>query len=122
LWWVSGSDELSPTAKDVLETRTNEIFFSTISSFELAVLVSTQRKPPTTLKADEIEAFISEQLRINEFHLLRLDLNHSCRVGLLPFHHRDPWDRILVAQAQIENLVMLTHDEKIRAYDVQTLW
>ena len=118
LWWVDGDPLLSPIAHEVLGDKTNDIYFSTAASWEIAIKVSVGQ----LLLAGELQERIADQLQINDFLLLPISLAHTCRVSLLPFHHRDPFDRLLIAQAQLENLVILTRDPLFLEYDVQTLW
>jgi len=118
LWWVDADPLLSPAVREVLASKTNEIYFSAVASWEIAIKVSLGR----LVLAGEIEGHIADQIQINEFRLLPIILSHTCRVSSLPFRHRDPFDRLLIAQAQLEDLVILTRDPKFRYYDVQTLW
>lgn len=118
LWWVDADRALSLAVREVLASKTNEIYFSTVASWEIAIKVSLGR----LVLAGEIEDHIVDQIQINEFRLLPINLSHTCRVSALPFHHRDPFDRLLIAQAQVEDLIILTRDPQFLHYDVQTLW
>jgi PIN domain nuclease of toxin-antitoxin system len=69
-----------------------------------------------------IERFVRQQLALHRFRLLPVALDHSLRVATLPWHHRDPFDRLLVAQAQAEGLTLLSADAALKPYDVAQLW
>jgi len=72
--------------------------------------------------ADNLERFISEQLAINAIYSLPVQMSHALHVYTLPNHHGDPFDRMLVAQAQLENLPLLTNDPQIARYPVEIIW
>ncbi|MBV8054883.1 MAG: type II toxin-antitoxin system VapC family toxin [Deltaproteobacteria bacterium] len=118
LWWVDGDPLLSLIGREVLGDKANEVYFSTAASWEIAIKVSIGR----LVLAGDLQERIADQLQINEFHLLPITLAHTCRVSLLPFHHRDPFDRLLIAQAQLEGLIILTRDPMFLQYEVQTFW
>ena len=71
---------------------------------------------------DNLEQFIIEQLVLNQFTVLPIQLSHALHVYTLPLLHRDPFDRILVAQSQVEDLLLLTNDALIQQYTTQTTW
>jgi PIN domain nuclease of toxin-antitoxin system len=69
-----------------------------------------------------MERFVTEQLTANGFTLLNIELHHTAKVEKLPFHHRDPFDRLLIAQAMTEKLTIVTADNAFSAYGVKVLW
>ena len=68
------------------------------------------------------QKFIDGQLRTNQFQLLRINISHLKRVHELPLHHRDPFDRLLIAQSQVENIPVITSDAAFVSYEIQRVW
>jgi PIN domain nuclease of toxin-antitoxin system len=91
---------------------------STVSAWEIAIKVGTGR---LALPAP-LEHYLPERIRQHGFELLRIELPHAMRAGVLPDHHRDPFDRMLIAQAQVEGIPLITADPAITRYDVETIW
>jgi PIN domain nuclease of toxin-antitoxin system len=96
----------------------NELFFSAASGWEIAIKAQLGRLQ----LPDNLEQFIVDQLSLNTILVLPIQLRHALHVYTLPQHHRDPFDRMLVAQSQVENLPILTTDPQIAQYDVETIW
>lgn len=118
LWWVAASDELSRKARSAVGSARNECFVSVASGWEIAIKVSLGK-----LRIDgALDRFLPEQLAANGFQALAIDLKHTARVATLPFHHRDPFDRLLVAQALEEDLAMVTADPVVVKYGVKRVW
>jgi len=118
LWWVAASGGLSRKAKSAIGGARNDCFVSVASGWEIAIKVSLGK-----LRIDgALERFLPEQLAANGFRALAIDLKHAARVATLPFHHRDPFDRLLVAQALEEDLAMVTADPVIARYGVKRVW
>ena len=118
LWWVLDIPRLSPDARLILEDGANELLFSAASVYELTI--KAQRGRLTLPEA--AETYVPSRLVANAFGSLSIDLAHALRAGSLPAIHRDPFDRMLVAQAQIEGLPILTADPAISRYEVETIW
>lgn len=118
LWWITNRDLLSSTARQVIGDGSNELFFSAGSAWEIAIKTRLGK----LRLSDDIERFIAGQLTANAFQSLPVHVSHALHVHCLPDHHRDPFDRILIAQAQLENLPILSADPLIGQYDVQVLW
>ena len=102
----------------ILTDGGNELLFSSASAYELALKV---RSGKLTLP-DPPESYVPERLIANGFTGLPVVLAHALRAGSLPWIHRDPLDRLLIAQAQIEGIAILTADPAISRYDVETIW
>ncbi len=118
LWWVAASDELSRKARSTVGSARNECFVSVASGWEIAIKVSLGK-----LRIDgALDRFLPEQLAASGFQALAIDLKHTARVATLPFHHRDPFDRLLVAQALEEDLTMVTADPVVVKYGVKRVW
>jgi PIN domain nuclease of toxin-antitoxin system len=117
LWWIDNNKQLSPTARNIIGDGQNELFFSAASGWEIAIKTQIGKlKLPTNL-----QQFMVEQLRRNAITSLPIQLSHTLHVYTLPLLHRDPFDRLLVAQSQLEDLPILTTDRQIEQYDIQTI-
>jgi PIN domain nuclease of toxin-antitoxin system len=118
LWWVGAARDLSRRARSAIGSGRNECFVSIASGWEIAIKVSLG-----TLKVDgALDRFLPEQLATNGFKPLPVDLKHCARVATLPFHHRDPFDRLLVAQALEDDLAIVTVDPVFAKYGVKRIW
>ena len=118
LWWVEDAPELSKKARQAVANPGNECFLSLVSCWEMAIKLSLGK-----LKlAGVIERFIPEQLAANGFRQLEIEFRHVARVAALPFHHRDPFDRLLAAQAKEEKLAIVSADTVFRKYGVKCIW
>jgi PIN domain nuclease of toxin-antitoxin system len=115
LWWINDDGRLSQRLREIISDGASEVLFSVVSGWEIAVKARLGR----LALPGAIEPYIRDQISRNRFEILPIDLAHVLRVSLLPDHHKDPFDRILVAQAQIENLTILTADPEIARYPVR---
>ena len=106
LWFISGSSDLSSTARTLIEDNENQKFVSAASIWETAIKVSIG-KMSLIAPFDDI---FPRQLEINGFELLPVKIEHSSVVATLPFHHRDPFDRILAAQTIAESMEIVSID------------
>jgi len=118
LWWITDSPRLSSRAREVIGDGENVLFFSAASGWEIAIKMQLGR---ITLPAPP-ERFIVEQLSRNAIESLPVYLSHALHVHRLPLHHRDPFDRLLIAQSQLEGLPILTADPLISHYEVTVIW
>ena len=113
LWWLSDVPRLGRVAYDAIESPDNEVFVSPVSMWELG---AKRRKGQLNAPADLVS--IVER---RGFTSLPLSLFHAEQATNLPMHHRDPFDRMLVAQAQAEGLIIVTADVALRRYGVRTM-
>jgi PIN domain nuclease of toxin-antitoxin system len=118
LWWTSNDPSLSHGVKTAIGDRRNEIVLSAVSTWEMAILLAKGR----IALAQPLTSFIPSQLALYQFQPLMISYDHTYIVEQLPLHHKDPFDRLLIAQAMVEDLVLLTCDSKFGPYSVQTLW
>ena len=118
LWWAGDSCELSDTARAVISDAGNECFLSVASCWEMAIKSSLGK----LRLARPVERFVEDLVTENGFRLLAIDLRHAAKVETLPFHHRDPFDRLLIAQAISEKLTVVSADSMFSNYDVTRLW
>jgi len=117
LWFVIGDSRLSRPARRALEADEAELILSAASVWELAIKASLGR---LTLPAS-VEEYIAGKVE-SGFGVLSVDWTHAAAVEKLPRHHRDPFDRLLVAQALAENLPVVTGDPAFRGYGVKVVW
>lgn len=117
LWMNCFPERLTEKARIVLSDAENTLFFSTASIWEISIKTASGRlvlpEPP--------ETYILSRLAVNRIAALAIQPLHAIRAASLPMHHRDPFDRLLVAQAQIEALELMTHDSEILRYEVNRL-
>jgi PIN domain nuclease of toxin-antitoxin system len=118
LWIVGGSKELSSRAREAFADPANEAFLSAASAWEVAVKHRLGKLP---LPAPP-EEFVPAQRAAHGIETLPVDEESALHVSKLPDLHRDPFDRMLVAQAIVGGLVLLTPDDDIRKYPARTLW
>ncbi len=118
LWWISDDARLSSVARDAIQDSQNELLLSAASGWEIAIKCQLGR-----LQLDDTPSrLVSEHMAQNAIGALAITMAHTFAVGELPLLHRDPFDRILVAQAQVENIAIITADAQIKRYDVDVLW
>jgi PIN domain nuclease of toxin-antitoxin system len=117
LWWVNDDDQLTSRARRTI-TGASEAFLSIASCWEMAIKASIGRLD----LPKRVEHFVPEQLAANNFGLLHIDLTDVARVETLPFHHRDPFDRLLAAQALNDELVVVSRDPTFRKYGLRRVW
>jgi PIN domain nuclease of toxin-antitoxin system len=118
LWFVTDDNRLSSKAKSIIQDSNNEIYFSAASAWE----ISTKTKLGRLKLGRNLESFIIEQLTENSFGPLAITVSHSLYTEKLPQIHKDPFDRIMISQTKVENMVLITRDKEIREYKVSTVW
>jgi PIN domain nuclease of toxin-antitoxin system len=117
LWWVAGDSRLSRTARSTLGRAGTRLHLSTASVWEMAIKSSLGRlELPTS-----VEEYIADKIA-EGFHLLPVAWSHAAAVEQLPFHHRDPFDRLLAAQALAERMPIVTRDGVFRRYGLDVIW
>ena len=118
LWWVADAPRLSRRARAAIAAPGNECLVSAATAWELAIKVSLGK-----LKVDgDLARFLGEQLAVNRFRSLPVEVSHAVRVARLPFHHRDPFDRLLAAQALEEGATVVSADAVFTRYGVKRVW
>lgn len=116
LWSLKGSDKLSKKARDIISNPNNELFFSSVSVWEIAIKLS--RGHFTELIEPSL---FYKTLILENYQELLINSHHTITVKSLPFFHKDPFDRMLIAQSYCENLTLMTVDDKIAQYDGQII-
>jgi PIN domain nuclease of toxin-antitoxin system len=118
LWWNEGSPRLSRPVRRLLSDSGNRLYVSVVSTWEMALKAQTGK---LGLPA-AISTYIPARLAHYAMEALPLTLEHVLAASSLPAYHRDPFDRMLVAQGQVEQLPIVTRDPQIRKYAVETIW
>ena len=118
IWFVESNAKLSATAKALIENPNTEVKLSIASVWEMAIKVSTGKLAFT----QPLDQFVPQQMRLNRIELLTLEMPHTFAIIGLPFHHRDPFDRILLAQSFIENMPLVSNDMAFDQYGVKRIW
>jgi PIN domain nuclease of toxin-antitoxin system len=118
LWWVLDDPQLSPLCRQIIADGSNTIYFSAASAWEIAIKYQIGKLP----LPDSPEPYVTSRVALNGFEILPIGLSHALHTHQLPLLHRDPFDRILIAQSQTENVPILTTDPLISQYGIQTVW
>ena len=117
LWFVNDSPELSNSAAELIESDV-DLWISIASLWEISIKVNLNKLD----LPDEFDRFIPHQIAINGIEILPINLQHLIALTKLPLHHRDPFDRILIAQAIAENVPIISIDKKFDLYGVNRQW
>jgi len=118
LWFILDAPQLSASAKALIENPANKRLLSMASIWEMAIKTSNGK---LTFK-QPFEVFIPRHLRLNGIELLAIELPHVMALLDLPFHHRDLFDRLIIAQSMVEQHPLITVDSAFAAYPIQTMW
>jgi len=118
LWFVLGDAQLSAAARELIEGATNPKFVSPATYWEIAIKISIGKYALN----EPYETFIDRAIRQNGFFILPIEPRHTALLINLPFHHRDPFDRLIIAQAMVEGLAIVSADPVFDDYLVQRLW
>lgn len=116
-WWYSEPAKLSRPANSIIEDGSNTLLISAATGWELAIKVALGKLDALALVIDLL-GYLKEE----GFTELPITIPHATRAGLLPLHHRDPFDRLLVAQAQDLSIPIISSDRLLDQYDVKRLW
>ncbi len=118
LWAILEHDRLSTIARSTWLDEANDLLVSPASLWEIAIKIGLGK-----LVVDgSLEEFYASEIAANKLAVLPVLPRHAARVATLPYHHRDPFDRMLVAQALCEDLPLLSADSQLDAYGVQRIW
>ncbi len=118
IWFIIGDKRLSPQARQLIETPENERLVSIVSLWEIALKMSLG-KLSIGATFDEL---VPQQLIKNDMTLLPIEIRHLSQVAQLPFYHRDPFDRLLIAQSISDDLPLISRDPQFDAYPIERLW
>ena len=114
LWWLADDSSLRAGARDAIHEASNTVYVSAATAWEISI-----KRAAGKLDAPDD---LATALDVNQFQPLAITIAHATRAGELPRHHDDPFDRMLIAQAQAEQLTLVTHDALFRSYEVPVIW
>ncbi len=117
LWWNLKSNRLSQNAYTVIEDKTNTILLSLVTIWEIQIKVQLGK-----LTLQKSLAEIIEKMREEQIEFLPISIDHILKLDDLPYHHRDPFDRLLIAQSFIENIPIISSDSLFSRYGVHVIW
>jgi len=118
LWFISGDNQLSNKARELISNPENEILLSVASLWEIVIKVGLGK----LRLAGPFEDIVPQQIELNSFETIGIELSHLRELIGLPQHHRDPFDRLIIAQAIAEGAPLIATDEEFIGYPVRLLW
>jgi len=117
LWWIAQPEKLNEVARREIIDRKNDVYLSAASSWEIAIKYSLGKlvlpEPP--------EDFVPKRLARDAISPLLVQHLHALHVSKLPYHHKDPFDRLIISQAMIERIPIMTVDRQFESYDVKLI-
>lgn len=116
--WSASQQRLSPELTDVIDSA-DDVFVSALALWEIIIKQATKRR---IIETADVHLWFSQAMSASRFSLLPIEVSHIANVAHLPPHHGDPFDRLLVAQAQVERLVIVSKDRQLATYDVSVIW
>jgi PIN domain nuclease of toxin-antitoxin system len=118
IWWLTEDSSLPASARRLIASRNHEVLVSAVSAWEIATKVRLGRLDTAADLARDFGAYLAQE----RFESLSISIEHGIRAGSLPGSHKDPFDRMLVAQAQLENLAIVSNDAELDGYGVSRVW
>lgn len=118
IWWLAGDDALSRRAREAIADESNPVAVSAASAMEVATKFRIGKLPDAALLAQDFEAVIAEQ----GFDELAISVHHARLAGEMNIPHKDPFDRLLIAQAQAEDMVLVSNEALFDGFAVKRLW
>lgn len=118
LWWLSDDAALTKAARKVIADTKNSLIISAASAWEIAIKVRLGRLPTAADLVADFAGYVERE----GFELLSMSAEHGIRAGLLPGLHKDPFDRMLIAQAQAENIPIVSNEAVFESYGIRCLW
>jgi len=118
IWSFSNTKKLSAIAAGELQNSANEIYVSVASIWEMQIKIKLGKM----IFNDTLENIIIEQQQVNRIQILPVNLAHALHLENLPPHHKDPFDRLLISQAIVENMTLVSADTNFAKYQVSVLW
>ncbi len=117
IWFLNGDKLLSSKARKAIESENATNFISIASIWEIAIKLSLERL--STMVPFEN---LSSELDKNDFHILPITFEDTVILSKLPFHHRDPFDRIIISQSLANNFMVISKDKEFSAYEIKLIW
>jgi PIN domain nuclease of toxin-antitoxin system len=117
IWFLNGEEKLSDKAKSVIEDPSNSKIGSIATVWEIAIKISLDK-----MRLQKGFKYFLDMVEDNGFDILPITFEHTIELSTLEFIHRDPFDRLLIAQCIADNLTIVTKDENIKRYNIKTIW
>ncbi|MFB2977440.1 type II toxin-antitoxin system VapC family toxin [Microseira sp. BLCC-F43] len=114
IWFIEGDEKLSEEARALIANPANDIYVSQASLWEMTIKISIG-KLSLSISLSDLELFLVS----NQFQILETQFRHYEILHYLPFHHQDPFERMIIAQAKAEDYTIITHDDRFKLYDVK---
>lgn len=118
LWFILDDPQLSPKADQLISDPNNAIAISPVTYWEIAIKISIGKYS----LPEPYEIFMDREISINDFKILPIQPKHTAVLIDLPFYHKDPFDRLLIAQASVEKIPIISNDQIFDQYPVQRIW
>lgn len=118
LWWVTDDDKLSKTARSIISNPGNPIFFSVASAWEIVIKSQLGKLP----LPEPAKLYVPNRVKHYGFIVISISMKDVLEISNLENHHKDPFDRLLIAQGKTHNLPIITADKKFELYDVEVVW
>ena len=118
LWFILDDPQLSPAAKAIIEDPANDVAISPANYWEIAIKIGLRKYS----LPQPYQPFMESQIAANDFRILHIEPRHTSLLTNMPPHHKDPFDRLLVAQAIVEDMPLVSGDPQLDAYPVTRLW
>ena len=118
LWMSLDESKLSEAAREIIADLENDLLLSPASYWEIGIKISTGKY----LLSESLDSFVGREVERNDLQILPIEPRHAAEVTRLPFHHRDPFDRMLVAQAIVEKVPIISADVQLDAYGIKRIW
>jgi PIN domain nuclease of toxin-antitoxin system len=118
LWWFAQPERLNEEAIAQIDDESNELWLSVASVWEMGIKVAIGKLP----LPEPLDSYIANRMVQLGVRSLSITASHAVQASVLPLHHRDPFDRMLIAQAQMEDMMLVSSDSMFRQYDVSILW
>ena len=118
VWWLENSPKLGQAARKAIFEETNDVFVSAVSAIEVSTKHRLGKWPEVENLAQNFEAYVADE----GFQELPISFAHALLAGSLRIDHKDPFDRLLLAQTQIENIVLVSNEEKFDSFGVRRIW
>lgn len=118
IWYAEGNEKLSETARQIVDNFEEDRLISIASIWEMSIKSSLKK----IQFSPSFSEFIKKEFELIDYQLLQLGLEHTFQLEQLPFHHRDPFDRIIIAQALVEGIPIVSIDKEFDKYNVERIW
>ena len=117
-WMSLDGPQLSQNARELLADTDNQLWLSPASYWEIGIKMSIDKYK----LSESLDEFVDRELKINDISILPIETKHAATVATLPYHHRDPFDRMLIAQSIVEQMAIVSKDKAFDDYGIQRVW